>query len=183
MQLSLYYVESDSPERLVLRARRIGAYLAGALLLVGGAWVAVGIWYGFVTRTSIPLPLYLVAEGVGLLLIWGGAFLVSHGLANRDRIIVDNVAREVRVEHARWMEPAVPFDAIRRVVLRAVVEERSSKSPSGALRSESVLLHQVELERADGESLVVDKGSDASWALNFATTLADRCGVPYAAAD
>jgi len=183
MQLSLYYVESDSPGRLVFRARRIGAYLGGALLLVGGAWVAVGIWCGFVTRTSIPLPLYLVAEGVGLLLIWGGGFLVWHGLTNRDRIIVDNVAREVRVEHARWMEPAVPFDAIRRVVLRAVVEERSSKSPSGAMRSEPVLLHQVELERSDGDRFVVDKGSDAAWMLRLATTLADRCGVPYAAAD
>ena len=179
MQLSLYYVESDSPERLVFRARRIGAYLGGAFFIVAGTAMVVGIWYGFATRTTIPLPLYLTAEAIGLLFVWLGGFLVRHGLTNRDRIIVDSAAREVLVEHARWMEPAVPFDAIHRIVLRTVVEERSSKSPSGVMRSESVRLQQVELERAEGENFVVDKGSDAAWMLKLAATLAERCGVPY----
>lgn len=183
MQLSLYSVESDSPERLVYRARRIGAYLGGALLLVAGTAMAAGIWYGFATRSRMPLPIYLVAEGIGLLLVWGGGFLVWHGLTNKDRIIVDSVAREVRVEHARWREPVVPFGAIRRVILRTVVEERPSKGLSGTLRSEPVLLHQVELESADGETFIMDKGSDISWALKLATTLAERCGVPHHTAD
>jgi len=142
--------------------------------------MATGSWWGYAVTSAMPMPVHLVAEGIGFLMLFGTVFMVWHGLTNKDRIVFDSRAREVRFEYTRWLEPVIPFGAMKQVVVREAVEERSSKNPvTGRFQSENVLVHRVEIVRSDGGNTVVDKSSDAAGMVRLGTAVAGPYGVPF----
>jgi hypothetical protein len=166
-QVSLYKVEEDGPDRLVLRAKKIGYYLGGGLLGVMGAVLSAVS----VAALSDHRGLGLGAGALGLLLLAGGVALVHAGLRNNDRIVFDRAGAQVRFETTREKDRyALPFGEIDRVELR--MKDQSTAS-------ESRILFPVFLVRKGGDETKVDEATDVAQMLELALKAAQLCGVRF----
>src|SRR4030042_503449 len=84
-QLSLYKVEEETADKLVLRAKKIGPVGAGIFLTLLGLFMA-GVTLALVIGRK-GLGEAIIAGFLGLLLLAGGIGLLRSGLRNKNRII------------------------------------------------------------------------------------------------
>jgi hypothetical protein len=169
VQAALYKVEEETADRLVLRAKKIGAYLGGAFLSVMGL-VLTGAAAAINDQTGVRIGLGLF----GLLLLAGAVALVRSGMKNEDRIVFDGRGKSLRFDMTREKDRyAIPFAEIAKVELR-----RTDKSTA----SEHCLVFPVVVVKRNGDEVNVDEGSKVADMMELAMKAASRCGVPFEAA-
>src|SRR5262245_21468459 len=136
-QLSRYKVEEETADRLVLRAKKIFYFIGGAMLLLfGGILLAVSI--AVVGETGLQLGL----GAFGALLVAGGIAFVRSGILNKDRIVIERMARAIRFEMTNEHDShAIPFADVARLELRQK-EERTA--------NEVKLLNQIFIVKKNG---------------------------------
>jgi hypothetical protein len=168
-QASGYKVEADTPDRLVLRARKIGYYLGGGVLAAMGLGLAaVGFLALAPSKGGVGVGLGLF----GLLLLAGAIALVRAGMRNNDRIVFDRPAAEVRFDMTREKDRhAIPFASLDRVELR--MNDQSTAS-------ESRILFSVFLISKGGDETKVDEATDVAQMLDLALKASSLCGVRLA---
>jgi hypothetical protein len=168
-QVSAYKVEVDTPERLVLRAKKIGYYLGGAFLGVMGALLLlVGVLAVLPRERGLGIGLAVF----GALLLWGGVALVRSGMRNEDRIVFDRAGGAVRFDMTKEKDRyAVPFAEIDRIELR--VKDTSTAS-------EERVVYPVVLVRKNGDEAHIDEATDVAQMLDLALKTSTLCGVRMA---
>lgn len=169
VQAALYKVEEETAERLVLRAKKIGAYLGGGVLSVMGL-VLAGVAAAIDDHTGLRIGLGIF----GLLLLAGGAALVRSGMKNEDRIVFDGRGKTLRFDMTHEKDRyAIPFAEIARVELR--MKDKSTAS-------ERCIVYPVVVVRRNGDEVSLDEGSKVADMMDLAMKAASRCGVPFDAA-
>jgi hypothetical protein len=169
VQAALYKVEEETADRLVLRAKKIGAYLGGGVLSVMGLALA-GAAAAIADHTGVRIGLGIF----GLLLLAGAVALVRAGMKNEDRIVFDGRGKSLRFDMTREKDRyAIPFAEIAKVELR-----KKDKSTA----SERCLVFPVVVVKRNGDEVKVDEGSKVADMMELAMKAASRCGVPFEAA-
>jgi len=169
VQAALYKVEEETADRLVLRAKKIGAYLGGGVLSVMGL-VLAGVATAIDDHTGVRVGLGIF----GLLLVAGAVALVRSGMKNEDRIVFDGRGKSLRFDMTREKDRyAIPFAEIAKVELR-----KKDKSTA----SERRLVFPVVVVKRNGDEVKVDEGSKVADMMELAMKAASRCGVPFEAA-
>lgn len=169
-QLSLYKIEEDSADKLVLRARKIGAVGGGIILTAMGLVMAVVTFV--LVRGRSGVGEVIIAGLFSLLPLAGGIGLLRSGLRNRDRIIFDRRAGEVRFEKTKRDQSfALPFGEIERYEL--VFEDRSFSSHEVDIVFKFVILTK------SGDEITVDEAFAAGQMTGLAAKAAALSGVPF----
>jgi hypothetical protein len=165
---SLYKIEEETADRLVLRAKKIGAYLGGAFLtVIALIFLSLAAFVVGSRDTGIRITVAVL----GLLSLWGGIALIRHGIRNKDRIIFDRKAGAVRFDMTNEKDSySIPFAQLEKVDLRKV--DRSTAS-------EERILFQVLLLKKGGDEIKVDEGSNPGQMLDLALKAATLCGLPF----
>jgi hypothetical protein len=110
-QIALYKIEEETPERLVLRQKKI-AYLLGGLFfaVMGFVFLFAGLAARHKTSAGI-----IAVDVIGLLIFVGGVALIRAGIRNKSRIIFDRGSREVRFNPPpKKRAAAISFDSLDR---------------------------------------------------------------------
>ena len=169
-QLSLYRIEEETADRLVLRARKIGPVGAGIFLTLFGlvlSYVAFEL-----VRKRGGVGEIIIAGILGLLLLAGGIGLLRSGLRNKDRVIFDRQAGEVRFEKTRRKDSfAIPFGEIGKFSL--VFEDKSFSS------KEIQIVFKLVIITKSGDEIKVDEAFAASEMKDLAKKAASLCGIPF----
>jgi hypothetical protein len=169
-QLSLYRIEEETAEKLVLRARKIGPVGAGIFLTLFGL-VMAGVAIALV-RGRNGLGEVVIAGVLGLLLLAGGIGLLRSGLRNKDRIIFDRRAAEVRLEKTRKQDGyAIPFSEIDKFSL--IFEDRSFSS------KEVNVVFKLVIITKSGDEIKVDEAFAASEMTELGVKAAWFSGIPF----
>ena len=148
--VSLYLVEEDTPEQLVLRARRFSSFLGGALLSVMGLGGLTAAWIS--ASPSNPLWVPVGAGIFGAWLLAGSVALIRHGFTNKDRIVIDRAGAAIRFDRTDASERfAIPFREIERLDLRT--EDRSTQDST-------LIVDVLYVVRSGGDEFKVDESSD-----------------------
>ena len=166
-QVALYKIEEETPDRLVLRAKKIAYSLGGAMLILFGGiltFVAVGV----VTDTGPRIGL----GAFGLLLLAGAYALIRAGIRNKDRVVFERSARAVRFDMTKEKDRySVPFVEIARFDLRQVDESTAS---------EEKVLYKVFIVRKNGDEIRLDEASNPGQMALLGLKASTICGVPFA---
>jgi hypothetical protein len=167
---SLYKIEEDTSDRLVLRAKKIGALIGGILLLFFGL---IMVWATYAVFTKEDSFGAAILPGVfALLFLAGGVALLRSGLRNKDRIIFDRQAGEVRFDKTRQKDSfSIPFGEIEKLKLQ--LEDRSFDS------KEVKVVFKVLIVTKSGDEIKVDEAFKADEMTILATKAASICGVPF----
>lgn len=169
-QAALYRIEEETPDRLVLRAKKIGAVVGGIMLLIFGLIMAGGSWALVRSRESIGVV--LIAAVLALLLLAGGVGLLRSGLRNKDRIIFDHGAGEVRFDKTKAKDSfSLPFSEIDKFKL--VIEDKSFSSKEVNVVFKLLILTKT------GDEIKVDEAFNADQMTALAAKAAGLCGVPF----
>jgi len=167
---ALYKIEEDTPDRLVLRSKKIGAVVAGILLLLFGLIMTWGTYAVFTKEDSLGAA---ILPGVfALLLLAGGVGLLRSGFRNQDRIVFDRPAGEVRFEKTKKKDSfSVPFSEIEKFKL--LFEDRSFSS------KEVKVVFKLLIITKSGDEIKVDEATKPSEMTALAVKAASICGVPF----
>ncbi len=165
--LSLYKIEEESDRRLVLRAKKVGAFLGGAVLTFMGLGMALAAWIA--ASGNNPVWLWVVAGLLAALLLLGGIALIRIGFTNQDRIIVDRQAAEVRFEAT---DVAKRF-ALRFAELDCVEVRHQDRSMADEIR----VTFPLYLVKKGGDEFKVDESSDFELMSGLAEKIAKLSGV------
>jgi hypothetical protein len=169
-QLSLYRIEEETADRLVIRARKIGPVGAGIFLTLFGL-VLFGVAVALI-RGHNGVGEIIIAGSLGLLLLAGGIGLLRSGLRNKDRVIFDRQAGEVRFEKTKKENSfSIPFGEIGKFSL--VFEDRSFSS------KEVHIVFKLVLITKSGDEIKVDEAFAASEMKELAQKAASLCGIPF----
>jgi hypothetical protein len=169
-QLSLYRIEEETAEKLVLRARKIGPVGAGIFLTLFGL-VMAGVTVALV-RGRNGLGEAVIAGVPGLLLLAGGIGLLRSGLRNKDRIVFDRQAGEVRLEKTRRKDSfAIPFSEIKKFSL--IFEDRSFSS------KEVNCVFKLVIITKSGDEIKVDEAFAPSGMTELGVKAASFSGIPF----
>jgi hypothetical protein len=169
-QLSLYKIEEETGDKLVLRARKIGAIGGGIILTVMGSGMAVVTFV--LIRGGNGIGEVILAACLALLPLAGGIGLLRSGLRNKDRIIFDRRAGEARFEKTKRKESfAIPFVEIEKLGL--IFEDRSSSS------EEVHIVFKLVIITKSGDEIKVDEAFAPSEMTELAARAASFCGVPF----
>jgi hypothetical protein len=168
-QLSLYRIEEETADKLVLRARKIGAVGAGLILTFMGLFLA-GVTVVLIRNRS-GLGEIMIVGFLGLLLLAGGIGLLWSGLRNKDRIVFSRQAGEVRFDKTKRKDSfAVPFSEIEKFSL--IFEDRSFSS-----REVQIVFKFVIITKS-GDEIKVDEAFKPSEMKKLAVKAASLSGVP-----
>ncbi len=169
-QLSLYRIEEETADKLVLRARKIGPVGAGIFLTSFGLIMA-GVTFALVKGRN-GIGEVIIVGFLGLLLLAGGIGLLRSGLRNKDRIIFDRQAGEVRFEKTKRKDSfAIPFGEIGKFGL--VFEDRSFSS------KEVQIVFKFVIFTKSGDEIKVDEAFAGSEMKELAVRAAALSGVPF----
>jgi hypothetical protein len=167
---ALYKIEEETPDRLVLRAKKIGAVGAGIILTIFGL-IMVWVTYA-VVRSRNSIGEVLIAGVFALLLLAGGVGLLRSGLRNKDRIIFDRQAGEVRFDKTKQKDSfSIPFSEIEKFKL--LFEDRSFSS------KEVKVVFKLLIITKSGDEIKVDEAFKAAEMTALAVKAASICGVPF----
>lgn len=168
-QVSAYKVEVDTPDRFVLRAKKIAYYLGGALLAVmGTTLLLVGVLVVLPDERGLGIGLSVF----GALLVWGGVALIRSGMRNEDRIVFDRTAGAVRFDMTKEKDRyAIPFAEIDRIELR--IKDNSTAS-------EERIVYPVVLVRKNGDEAKLDEATNVAQMVDLALKTSSLCGVRMA---
>jgi hypothetical protein len=167
---ALYKIEEDTSDRLVLRAKKIGAVGAGIILSIFGL---IMVWVTYLVFTKENSLGAAILPGVfALLPLAGGIALFRSGLRNKDRIIFDRQAGEVRFDKTKQKNSfSIPFKEIEKLKLQ--FEDRSFSS------KEVKAVFKVNIVTKSGDEIKVDEAFKADEMTILATKAASICGVPF----
>jgi hypothetical protein len=167
-QVSAYRIEEDAQDRLVLHAKKIGYYLGGGILAVMGIGLsAVGFLAVAPDNRGVGASLGLF----GLLLLAGAVALVRAGTRNKDRIVFDRAAAQVRFDMTREKD--------RHVVAFATLDRVELRMKDQSTASESRILFPVFLVSKGGDETKVDEATDVTQMLELALKASHLCGVRF----
>src|SRR5262245_36351180 len=165
-QVSRYKVEEDTPDRLVLRAKRFHFLGGGILIVMGSVLLYVAIAVVRDTGAQIGLGAF------GALLLAGTAALIRAGLKNEDRVVFERGARAIRFDMTHEKDRhAIAFGDLSRLELRQKLESTAS---------EEKLLFQVYIVKKNGDELMLDEASNPAAMALLAEKAAALCGAPFA---
>jgi len=168
-QAALYKIEQDSPDRLVLRAKKIGAIVGGIFLTVFGLILGWGA-YALIDKRTYGGA--VVAGVIGLLFLAGGVALLRSGIRNRDRIVFDRSTGEVRFEMTKEKDRhTIPFSDIEKFKLR--FEDKSFSSKDIQVVFKFVIMTK------SGDEIKVDEAFKADEMKALAAKASQLCGVPF----
>jgi hypothetical protein len=169
-QAALYKIEEDTPDRLVIRAKKIGAIGGGIILLFMGLVMSWGTYAVAEKEKSVGAA--IIAGIIALLLLAGGIALLRLGIRNKDRIIFDRHAGEVRFEKTRQKDSySIPFADIEKFKLR--FENKSFSSREVNVVFKFVIITKV------GDEIKVDEAFKPAEMKELAAKAANICGVPF----
>jgi hypothetical protein len=169
------FIEEDSDDRTVLRARRIGPLVGGALL---SSMAAVVLLFVVVAAREGDRVALLLGVPIGLLMLLMGALALVRGLRGGDRIVFDHQERVVRLGTGKPHEElAVPYSSIRSFSLAVVRRASRERDAHGRTYATTLVTHQVRLATTAGDRFLVDHSGDSSEMEARAETLAKRCRV------
>jgi len=169
-QAALYKIEEDTPDRLVIRAKKIGAIGGGIILLFMGLVMSWGTYAVAEKEKSIGAA--IVAGVIAVLLLAGGIALLRLGIRNKDRIIFDRRAGEVRFEKTKLKDSySIPFGDI--VKFKLQFEDRSSSS-----KEVNIVFRLVIITKA-GDEIKVDEAFKPAEMKKLAAKAANICAVPF----
>jgi hypothetical protein len=165
-QVSRYKIEEETPERLVLRAKKIFYFIGGALfLLFGGILLAVSIGAALDSGPRLGLGAF------GALFFVGGVALIRSGIRNKDRIVFERSAKAIRFEMTNEKDRhEIPFADVAKLELRQK-EERTA--------DEVKLLNQIFVVKKNGDEQMLDEASDAAQMALVGLKAAALCGAPF----
>ncbi len=166
-QVALYKIEEETPDRLVLRAKKIAFYVGGAMLLLFGGillFVAIGV-----VQDGVGVRIGLGAFGA--LLLAGGGALIRAGIRNKDRVIFERSAGAIRFDMTKEKDRhAIPFADVGRLELRERYESTAS---------DERLLYQVFIVKKNGDERKLDEASNAAEMALLGLKAATLCGAPF----
>lgn len=167
---ALYKIEEETSDRLVLRAKKIGAVVGGILLTVFGL---IMVWGAYaLVRSKNPIGIAVFAGILALLFLAGGVALLRSGLRNQNRIIFDRQAGEVRFEKTKQKDSfSIPFSEIEK--LKLVFEDRSFSS------KEVEVVFKLLIVTRSGDEIKVDEAFKAAEMTTLGAKAASICGVPF----
>lgn len=168
-QAALYKIEQDTPDRLVLRAKKIGAIGGGIFLTVFGLILG---WGTHALNNKRTYGAAVIAGVIGLLLLAGGVALLRLGIRNQDRIVFDRSAREVRFEMTKEKDRyTIPFSDIEKFKLRFEDKSFSSKDIQVVFR--------FVIMTKSGDEIKVDEAFKLDEMKGLAAKASQLCGVPF----
>lgn len=169
-QAALFKIEEDTPDRLVIRAKKIGAIGAGIILSFMGLVMSWGTYA--VAKKEKSIGAAMIAGVIAVLLLAGGIALLRLGIRNKDRIIFDRHAGEVRFEKTKKKDSfSIPFGDI--VKFKLQFEDRSFSS-----KEVNIVFRLVIITKA-GDEIKVDEAFKPAEMKKLAAKAANICGAPF----
>jgi HEAT repeat protein len=174
--LSKCYVAEESDAKLVIKGKRLGGLVGFAVLIIWGFPMVALSWWGY-GRGKLPLAVFLLAEGIGMLAVLGAlALLWFRVISLKHRIIFDKIKKEVHLKIPLIKGSRnIPYDAVKSVDVDLLEKEdwnRSSRS--------SMILFQLNLKTHNGEVYEIDRSSDFGQMTELLFKIRGCLGLPGA---
>ena len=175
---SLYKIEEETGDRLVLRSKKTWFFLGAAMLIVFGVFIL----YILLSQTSWRSDKFGIIAGgiIGLLILYGGIAILVRGIKNKDRIIFDRNAAEVNFAYTKVSRRySILFENVESVSLEAEKKESSTRDSDGRTRRQTYIVYQPTLHDKDGKVHKIDESTNMGKMLELCTKIAQKCGVLF----
>jgi hypothetical protein len=177
-QTSLYKIEEETDERLILRAKKVWLFFGSIMLFVFGGFILYILYSQTNWRSG---KFGIIAGGIiGLLLLAGGVAILVRGITNKDRIIFDRNAGEVNFAYTKESRRySIPFNRIDSVSLETERKESTSRDAEGRTPRQTFIVYQPTIHDEDGKAHKIDESTNMKKMLELCTKIAQKCGVPF----
>jgi hypothetical protein len=175
---SLYKIEEETDDRLVLRSKKIWLFFGAAMLIVFGVFIL----YALLSQTSWRSGKFGIIAGgiIGLLILIGGIAILVRGIKNKDRIIFDRKTAEVNFAYTKESRRySIPFKNIDSVSLESEMKESTSRDSDGTTRRQTFIVYQPTLHDRDGKAHKIDESTNMGKMLELCTKIARKCDVLF----